>query len=526
MMNNYFSLKQADWRSHLAPYTQFLLRWGWFVVLSIILITVCSRLIPDTPSMDSYQATLYVQVQLITGRDNPDEQSIATTFFSEFFTSSNTLSLALPKLNKLPQFHRMQLSDLEALVTITHVNNTSTILLSAQEDTPDDAIILVTNVYQTFLQKAQNERSLVINGLNTVLLSELKEVEDDLANSEAHLQNLIASGQTISSQYRLLSNLQHEQLAQVKMINTLLLTLGQQGSGNNDFFGLSSSSPAITTVPGTGPTENQRLALSPLIGLIMGLGGALLANRFSRRLPFHGKKREVILPRITATIPVLPQLQNNRLQVLEQAGAECLPLLRRLRYQADEHEMRLQLIAVTSPKEHEGKSTIASGLAVASAQSGLQTILVDVNPRQPVLHNWFQLPSTSGTLDTIRSLTAGIIPFLPLLSTSITKLDLLSIGNADQKGTSETLEKVHRIDELHPLTELLSKQADLIIFDGPSLLDDANAVNLVALCDLVLLVVDAQRSNSTTVLEAEALLSEMGISFATVLNRARPASME
>jgi Mrp family chromosome partitioning ATPase len=106
------------------------------------------------------------------------------------------------------------------------------------------------------------------------------------------------------------------------------------------------------------------------------------------------------------------------------------------------------------------------------------------------------------------------------------KLGLVSIGNADPKESSDTLKEPLRVDGLEPFTELLRSQADLVIFDGPSLLTDATATNLVMLSDVVLLVVDAQKSQSTTVLEASALLSEMGVSYATVLNRARPEAVE
>jgi non-specific protein-tyrosine kinase len=253
----------------------------------------------------------------------------------------------------------------------------------------------------------------------------------------------------------------------------------------------------------------------------MGLGGVLLASRFSNTLPLQAKRRAMVLPHITEVVPVLPKLHSNRLQVLQKASSPSLQVLRHLRYQASEHEQRLQLITITSPKGREGKSTLATSLALAAAQSGQRTILVDANPRKPVLHTWFKLPNTHGTLDTIRSLAGDTVDPSPIRVTSIMKLGLISIGNADQKESSDTLKEPLRVDGLEPFTELLRSQADLVIFDGPSLLTDAGGTNLVMLSDVVLLVVDVQKSQSTTVLEASALLSEMGVSFATVLNRAR-----
>lgn len=525
-MNAYLHVNQVSWQARLAQSSKSLLRWGWFVILSMIVITVCSKLIPDSLSTDTYQATYRVQVQLPRGLTGSLDTNATTALFAKLFVSPGTLSLALPELNHLQQFQYLQLSDLQGSVTAIPVLDTNLILLNATSDTAHDATMIVSDIYQALLQKVHTERTAVVNGLQEELLSELKSAQTDVANSTTVLQNLVTTGKAATFQYRFLSDLHREQQHQVDNMNAALVSLGQQGFfGSNDILQLSTNNPDITTIPATQPTQGQRIALSPLVGLITGLSGALLASRFSNRLPLRGKKREMVIPSIMAIFPVLPKSRKNRLQVLQQTSSQSLPLLRRLRYQAGEHEKRLQLIAITSPKGREGKSTIATSLAISSAQSGLRTLLVDADSRRPILHTWFQLPNTAGTLNAIRSFGTGSVGPSPILSTSITKLDLLPIGNANQKG-SDTLEGGLQIDGLRPFTDLLRSQTDLIIFDAPSLFSSADTVNLASLSDVVLLVVDAKSSQSTKVLEAEALLSEMGVSVATVLNRAMSESVE
>lgn len=532
MMNNYYRIKQADWRSWLIPYAKILLHWGWFVVLSIILTTLCSSFLHDIPSANSYQATL--QVQLSMPNATQDALVATTTAFSDLFTSPNTLSLVLPKHPEL------QLSDLEGLVSATPLANTNLILLNTLGDTPQGATTLTIDVYQALVLEINTTRSLVVNELDAALQAELKQCENDLATSTVELQNISAMDQESSSQYQLLNILNTEQQNRVTAISKLLVTLEKQRIASNDTTTLSSNSPdlgdetltlnnntpVITTVAGTEPTQSQRIGLSPLVGLIMGVGGVLLASRFSNSLSLRGQRRKMVLPHIIAVIPAMPELRENRLQVLKQMSSQCLTLLRRLRYQASEYEKRLQMITITSPKGREGKSTIATSLAIASAQSGLRTLLVDANPQRPVLHLWFGLPNTTGTLDSIRSLAAGMNDPAPLLNTFTMKLSLLPIGYLWRKGPSALLHEPLRVDGLRSLIELLRNQADVIIFDAPSLLNDAGAANLVMTSDAVLVVVDAQRSQSTTVLEAEELLSRIGVSFSTVLNRARPESIE
>ena len=522
MMNIHLPSNQKGWRVQLAEYSKLLLRWGWFVALAIIAITFASSRIPDALSVSNYQAKLIVQVRLPSGLNGAISTKTATTFYSGLLVSPATLNSALLQITKLQQFKDLQLSDLEAAVTTIPVTSTDEVLLIASSDKPQDAAILVTNVYQALINEMQNENSLVVNSLNNALNTELKQLETDAANSTAELQSLSTAGQAKTFQYLLLSNLHNKQLHQINRINSLLLSLERQGVGSNSILALASNIPVITTVSANQPTQGQRLALSPLVGLIMGLSGAILASRFSNKLPLRGKKREMVLPYITTIIPVLPELHNNRLRlpVLNKFSVEYLLLLRRLVAQAGEDEKELHFITITSPKGREGKSTTATGLALAAAQSGLRTILVDANSQRPVLHKWFQRPNKTGTLETIRSLARGIVGPSSILSTSVTNLSLMPIGNPNQGESPNALEEALRVEGLRPLTELLLSQTNLIIFDCPSLLSGTSAVNLASLSDIVLLIVDAKKSKSSTVLEAREFLSIMGVPFVTILNRA------
>ncbi|MDQ2714781.1 MAG: AAA family ATPase [Chloroflexota bacterium] len=503
--------------ARLAPYTRFLLRWGWFIVLSIALATVVTWLLPDSASPPAYQATLGIQVSLPPGMASATNINTSTTFYSDLFMSPGTLSLVLPKYKDL------QLSDLEALVVATPVTDTNFIDLSASGSTPKDAMKLAIDVYNAAVTEVHTHRSMVVTRLTASLNTEIKQCQDDAANSQAQLQTLTIEHLTDSSLYLQINSLYQQQLQCVANINKELLQLQQQGFGSNDILRLSKPTPDITTISSSPPTQGLRLALSPLIGAIMGLGGILLASTFSNRLPSRGKKRELLLPWVIATIPLLPRSRDNRVQVIKQTSP-CLPLWRHLRYQTSEHERPLNLITVTSPRGHEGKSTIAIGLAIAAAQSGLRTLLVDGNPQRPILHSWFHVSNAQGTLDASRLLNTGPQTPSPIIRTSELNLGLIPIGN--KQPTTDELAELLQIDMLRPFTEVLRRQADIVIIDGPSLLSDANATNLVQLSDMALLVIDAQKSQSTAVVEAENLLSTIGISSAIVLNRANPESME
>lgn len=558
MMKNKFEVKQPGWRGRISRYSRFLVRWGWFLLLSMILTTAYTYSIPDNSvtaptsshssggtgvtskarsttlfsssfvTPDSYQATLQLQMQLpatlglIGG-------NLSTTLYSKVLLNPDTLNLALPELQTHQDFKDLQLSELQGMLSTNAITGTRVLELTATAPSAEDASLVVTTVYQAFVNNFHAERVYIIDGLLKALNGEYLAVQHDADVSKATVDSLNTSGQGNTYLARSEANLNKQQQTLANSISAQIQSLEQlKNNGSSEILQPFTIHPRITTIPGTESTRNLRLALSPIIGLIMGLGGALLASGFSRKLPLRGKKRDQVLPHILAFIPVLPGVNNDRLrtQALRETASESLPLLRRLRYRAGEHEQRLRVITVTSPVGREGKSTVATSLAIAAAQSGLRTILVDANPEHPVLHAWLQLPNSPGILDAIRALSTGVVGASPILSTNIVKLGFVPIGTANQQKSVGTSGEPVRIDGLQPFTELLSNQADLVIVDAPSLLSSTNTVNLVSLSDIVLLVIDAKKSNSSGVLEAEDLLSKLGAAFATVMNRAERETLE
>ena len=206
-MDSAFQVNRIDWRIRLAQYSKFLLRWGWFVTLSVMTITVCSFFIPDSLSSSFVQATLQIQVPLPSGLGGLPTTNNTTAYFSSVLLSPASLSLALPEINnnlgKAQLSAPIQLTDLASLVTATPIPDTPQILLSAVGINNDGASFLVKTVYDGFLHYLHDERNNVFNNLHSALTNELSQAQADFANSTSSLQSLSASGRATSFQFRL-----------------------------------------------------------------------------------------------------------------------------------------------------------------------------------------------------------------------------------------------------------------------------------------------------------------------------------
>lgn len=143
-------------------------------------------------------------------------------------------------------------------------------------------------------------------------------------------------------------------------------------------------------------------------------------------------------------------------------------------------------ILVTSPAPGDGKSTLASNLAIAMAQAGQKTLIMDADLRKPMQHNIFQVDREKGLsvlLSGSQTLEQAIQPG------PVSGLDILTCGpevpNPSEILNSEIFEK-----DLENLTQLY----DRVIIDSPPVAPVADSQILSAMADITVLVLRAEKS--------------------------------
>jgi Mrp family chromosome partitioning ATPase len=72
-------------------------------------------------------------------------------------------------------------------------------------------------------------------------------------------------------------------------------------------------------------------------------------------------------------------------------------------------DRRVRTLMLTSPSPSEGKSTISAHLAMANAQQGRKTLLIDADLRRPSVHRNFSIPNAQGLSNVLNHSTAVAI---------------------------------------------------------------------------------------------------------------------
>ncbi|HUT79233.1 MAG TPA: polysaccharide biosynthesis tyrosine autokinase [Polyangia bacterium] len=139
-------------------------------------------------------------------------------------------------------------------------------------------------------------------------------------------------------------------------------------------------------------------------------------------------------------------------------------------------------ILITSPSPQEGKTTVASNLAIVMAQSGSRVLIVDTDMRRPRLHKAFGIERPSRGISTmILGESAAEDSIVP---SGIANLDLLPCGPVPPNPA----ELLHT-DAFQRVVAELSARYDRVIFDSPPVGVVTDAAILSRIVDGTLIIV-------------------------------------
>ena len=178
----------------------------------------------------------------------------------------------------------------------------------------------------------------------------------------------------------------------------------------------------------------------------------------------------------------------------------------------------LGTLLVTSASPGEGKTVTAANLAVAFAQAGHRTILVDADLRKPGVSSMFGLGNEQGLTTLVRNDRATLDSVAQ--ATEQVNLRVITTGPLPPNPAELLGSK-----RMRTTMELIKAKADVMIVDSPPVRAVSDAAVLSSYLDGTVLVIDAVRSHRDAVRHAREALALAGANvIGAFLNRAAASS--
>jgi capsular exopolysaccharide synthesis family protein len=172
-------------------------------------------------------------------------------------------------------------------------------------------------------------------------------------------------------------------------------------------------------------------------------------------------------------------------------------------------------ILVASPTPGDGKSTTAGNLAIAFAQAGDRTLLLDCDLREPVQHLIFETEGAAG-MSTVMPGETKLRD--SILRTRVPNLYLLPCGPVPR-----TPAEMLASDRFKHLLRILCEAFDRIVIDSPSLEDVTDGRILAAAADVTVLVLRINHSMRRSAGMALLGLNEVGANVLGVVANDAPS---
>jgi capsular exopolysaccharide synthesis family protein len=173
-----------------------------------------------------------------------------------------------------------------------------------------------------------------------------------------------------------------------------------------------------------------------------------------------------------------------------------------------------QSMAVTSTNPGEGKTMVASNLAVSMAMAGRRVLLIDADLHRPQLHRIFDIPQSPGLSDVMAGKTR---PSETLLESAIPGLFILAAGHVVASPT-DLLDS----ERLHHLIRGLCQVFDVVVLDCPPVMALADASIIGHAASSVLFVVGSGATSREAAQVALDRLASVQVQVVgVVLNRAK-----
>lgn len=320
---------------------------------------------------------------------------------------------------------------------------------------------------------------------------QLRDLATQIDTLNSDYDRLISEGAGLTSAFEIAQNLQQQNttLANIRELQQLYadMSAGMADSASS----LQLFDPATAENAFVVAGSFMSVILSGVAGLAVSLVTIILIAYFDDRLQWHENLEQVDGVRVLGPLGIIPR-SKLPLYVESMPDAVEAEMLRQLRAKLvlAAGGVPPKVVTITSYDSGDGKTVTAANLALAAAQSGLRTVLVDGDIRKGDMHELFRLPNVMGLSDILAGRdNIDVLLSRALLESGYDNLTVLTSG----RSTADPASLVSGT-RLVGVLQTLKSRFDAVIMDSVPTIGGPDSAFMAELSDGVVIVVHGQRT--------------------------------
>lgn len=463
------------------------LKWWWLMLISVALGAGVGYLIRTSqPNLYFARATIWFGGNIENTVANVTSLKIINdliTVYSGLARRENILEPVIKRLNlgiSVPQLQERMSTNSDSELPLMEI-------VVADTD-PVKAADIANAIANELIVNSPTERESEETAFKR---QQLRDLASQIQTLQLQYETDVAAGANLTNAFQIAQNLQQrkETLATIRELQSLYAELSAGLGASVSTLQLYDPATAENALVVQGSAMS--IILSGVAGLAVSIATIVLIAFLDDRLQWHEGLEYVHGVKVLGPLGIIPR---SKLPLYIETMPDSIEseVLRQLRAKlvlaAGGEPPRL--VTITSYDSGDGKTVTAANLALASARSGLRTLLIDGDIRKGDLHEIFRLPNVMGLTDIVSSRdNVDLLLSRALLESGYDNLTVLTSGRSTADPSA-----VVSSPRFAAVIESLKMRFNTVIMDSVPTIGGPDSAFMAELSDGVVIVVHGQRT--------------------------------